>query len=444
MDGRGGAVESSSTALPARSAWSSRRKSAPSGSARPRFRPSGCSTRRWASTKTNSCAPRRADSSWASSSVDWARIGDRYIHPFGIPGVRADAPVHQHWLQCTRRRATRALSRTIHSTPSSPGAIRMAHPTRCKPAASGMLYALRLSFRCLALCALPARLCRGARRERIEGRVVDVALRGGGRLRRGGQLARRAAASRRPVHRLLGFRGLLIEQALEHGYEDWTQWLPCDRAVAVPCESAGELTPYTRSTAREAGWQWRIPLQHRIGNGYVFCSRYISDDEAARHAARQPRRRAAGRSAPAALHHRRRRKDSGQECRRVGLVGGFLEPLESTSIHLIQKPASARSVELFPEPRLRSDARATNITADAHPRIRERARLHHPALLGYRGATTRDVALCREHGDARLAAAQDRDVRSARRVFRYEGDGVSTNRAGWRSCSGKNICPRAV
>ena len=78
-----------------------------------------------------------------------------------------------------------------------------------------------------------------------------------------------------------GSAGLLIEQALKTGYEDWTHWLPCDRAVAVPCESAGELTPYTRSTARSAGWQWRIPLQHRIGNGYVYCSRFISDDEAA-------------------------------------------------------------------------------------------------------------------------------------------------------------------
>src|SRR4028118_744838 len=78
-----------------------------------------------------------------------------------------------------------------------------------------------------------------------------------------------------------GFRGLLIGGALETPYEDWTKWLPCDRAVAVPCAHGGELTPYTRSTAREAGWQWRIPLQHRIGNGYVYSSRHISDDEAA-------------------------------------------------------------------------------------------------------------------------------------------------------------------
>src|SRR5262249_10799917 len=78
-----------------------------------------------------------------------------------------------------------------------------------------------------------------------------------------------------------GFRGLIIEQALHAGYEDWSSMLPCDRAVAIPCESSGEPTPYTRSTARKAGWTWRIPLQHRVGNGYVYSSSYISDDEAA-------------------------------------------------------------------------------------------------------------------------------------------------------------------
>ncbi len=84
-----------------------------------------------------------------------------------------------------------------------------------------------------------------------------------------------------------GFRGLLIEQALHTGYLDFTHWLPCDRAMAVPCEKVGPPTPYTRSTARNAGWQWRIPLQHRTGNGYVYSSAHISDDEAAATLARK-------------------------------------------------------------------------------------------------------------------------------------------------------------
>jgi tryptophan halogenase len=117
--------------------------------------------------------------------------------------------------------------------------------------------------------------------ERIEGRIADTRLRaedgfidsvtldGGQEV--GGQLFVDCS----------GFRGLLIEDALQTGYEDWSALLPCDRALAVPCASADPLTPYTRSTARKAGWQWRIPLQHRTGNGHVYCSAYVSDDEAA-------------------------------------------------------------------------------------------------------------------------------------------------------------------
>lgn len=137
-----------------------------------------------------------------------------------------------------------------------------------------------------------------------------------------------------------GFRGLLIEGALGTGFEDWSHWLPCDRAWAVPCALGGEFTPYTRSTARPAGWQWRIPLQHRIGNGHVYSSRHMSDDEAVSilmanldgEAQAEPRqlRFTAG----------RRKKMWNRNVIAVGLASGFLEPLESTSIHLVQSAVS--------------------------------------------------------------------------------------------------------
>jgi tryptophan halogenase len=128
---------------------------------------------------------------------------------------------------------------------------------------------------------------------------------------------------------------LLIERELDAGFEDWGHWLPCDRALAVPSSHGGPIMPYTRSIARPAGWQWQIPLQHRVGNGHVYSSRYMSDDEAAAlllanlpgEALAEPR------LIPFAAG--RRRKIWSHNVIAIGLSSGFLEPLESTSIHLI-------------------------------------------------------------------------------------------------------------
>jgi len=145
-----------------------------------------------------------------------------------------------------------------------------------------------------------------------------------------------------------GFRGLLIEQTLHAGYEDWSHWLPCDSAVAVQTESTGPAIPYTRSIAREAGWQWRIPLQHRVGNGMVYCSRYISDDEA--RATLLANIDGELLTEPRVIKFRpgQRLKQWSKNCVAIGLASGFLEPLESTSIHLIQRNA-IRMLRMFPQ-----------------------------------------------------------------------------------------------
>ncbi|WP_303831121.1 tryptophan halogenase family protein [Asticcacaulis taihuensis] len=144
-----------------------------------------------------------------------------------------------------------------------------------------------------------------------------------------------------------GFRGLLIEQTLKTGWEDWGHWLPTDRALAVQTESAGELMPYTRAIAHDAGWRWRIPLQNRVGNGLVYCSRYLSDDEAYG-------RLKAGLDAPALFEPRvvkyatgRRLKTWNKNCLAFGLSSGFIEPLESTSIHLFHLSIT-RLIQMFP------------------------------------------------------------------------------------------------
>ncbi len=134
-----------------------------------------------------------------------------------------------------------------------------------------------------------------------------------------------------------GFRGLLIEQALETGYEDWTHWLPCDRAVALPCnrDDGAPPPPFTMAIAHSAGWQWRIPLQHRTGNGHVYCSQYMSDDEA--HSILTSNMPGKPTADPNFLRFRtgRRKKFWNKNVVALGLAGGFMEPLESTSIHLI-------------------------------------------------------------------------------------------------------------
>jgi tryptophan halogenase len=145
-----------------------------------------------------------------------------------------------------------------------------------------------------------------------------------------------------------GFRGLLIEQTLHAGYEDWSHWLPCDRAVAVPCEKVSAATPYTRSTARAAGWQWRIPLQHRTGNGYVYSSSHISDEDAAAALLKQLDAQAMGEPRVLRFTAGQRRKVWDRNVVAIGLSAGFLEPLESTSIYLIQS-GIARLVNLFPD-----------------------------------------------------------------------------------------------
>ncbi len=148
-----------------------------------------------------------------------------------------------------------------------------------------------------------------------------------------------------------GFKGVLIEGALKTGYEDWSHWLPCDSAVTVPCENTEDPWPFTRATAHSAGWQWRIPLQHRVGNGHVYSSQYMSDDEAVAILMENIDGKAIGEPKKIKFKTGKRKKCWSKNCLALGLSSGFMEPLESTSIHLVQS-SLARFFAFFPDANL--------------------------------------------------------------------------------------------
>jgi tryptophan 7-halogenase len=177
-----------------------------------------------------------------------------------------------------------------------------------------------------------------------------------------------------------GFRGLLIEQALHTGYEDWTKWLPCDSALPLQTEKTGPAEPGTSSTAHDAGWRWRIPLQHRVGNGLVYCSRYLSDDEALTRLRDLLKDKAI--TEPRVIRFRtgRRNKAWNKNCVALGLASGFMEPLESTSIHLVMTGVT-RLMQLFPfnGPDQSLVDRYNELTRAEHESIRDFIVLHYKA-----------------------------------------------------------------
>jgi tryptophan 7-halogenase len=281
--------------------------------------------------------------------VDWGAIGDRYIHPFGCHGQDFRG-VHFHQLYLRERRQRTLDDISAWSMSATAAALgRFARPAPDAPLPlSQLAYAFHFD------AGLYARYLRGiaeaAGVRRVEGRIVDAALNGAS-----GHVASVSLADGTTVPGELfidcsGFRGLLIEQKLETGYEEWTQWLPCDRAVAIPSRYPGQPDPFTRSTARPAGWQWRIPLQHRMGNGLVYSGRHLSDADAAAlllaHLEGEPLAEPRHLSFTAG----RRRLAWNRNVVSMGLSSGFVEPLESTSIHLIQS-GIVKLLALFPDRR---------------------------------------------------------------------------------------------
>ena len=279
--------------------------------------------------------------------VDWRRLGHRYFHHFGLFGadLKDQVGFAHFWLRWVKEggnpdnlrfsaEAEAARLGRFARTPPSGGAL------------PNINYAYQ--FDASRYAAFLRRFSEARGVSRVQGRIVTV--------ERNAQSGFIDAVVLEDGRRLdgdffidcSGFRGLLIEDALGAGFDDWSQWLPANRAAAVPCARIEDPLPYTRATACEAGWQWRIPLQHRTGNGYVFADAFIGEDEAV--ANLLSRLDGTPQAEPRLLRFvaGRRRKCFVKNCLAIGLSSGFLEPLESTSIHLIQV-AISKLLDIFPD-----------------------------------------------------------------------------------------------
>ncbi|HEY0747793.1 MAG TPA: tryptophan halogenase family protein [Steroidobacteraceae bacterium] len=314
---------------------------------------------------------------------DWDRPGEGYIHPFGAFGEPwGGVEFQHHWVRALQaRRQQYSLQDYSYAVVAARNnAFEFPNEDK-KSIRSTYAYAYHFDAGLYAAYLRTWALERGVRR--IEGQVCDVK-----RNPTSGDVQELTLKSGERIAGDLfidcsGFRSLLLGGVMEVAWRDWTHWLPCDRALAMPTpRSAGALTPYTRSTARRGGWMWRIPLQHRTGNGYVFSSQFISEDDA-----RDELVAALGGTAPAQPRLLRfspgRREHAWRgNCVAIGLASGFLEPLESTSIYLIQA-AVTDLINLMPRPGAAPDPRLMNefnrLNDMQYERIRDFLVLHYTA-----------------------------------------------------------------
>jgi len=370
---------------------------------------------------------------------DWGRIGDVYMHAFGQIGRSLGMlSFAQYWL---RGRAEGVAGRlgdySLNETAARQNRFARL-PQIPNTGLDGIAYAFHFD------AALYAAYLRGiaerAGVERTEGKIASVRRNG-----ENGHVEAVALENGEEVGGELfidcsGFRALLIEEALGTGFEDWTHWLPCDRAIAVPSANAGPARPYTQAIAHKSGWQWRIPLQHRTGNGHVFCSDFISEDEATAILLANVEGRPL--AEPRTLRFRtgmRRRAWNGNVVA-LGLASGFLEPLESTSIHLIQN-GIAKLLSHFPG----RDFDPANIDA-YNRRIRfDYERIRDFVILHYHANERTDSPFwtrCREMEIPETLARKIELFRSHGLVVR-EGDELFVEIGWFQVLTGQNIEPRS-
>ena len=305
----------------------------------------------------------------------WGRDGDRYFHAFGSLGAKLDAvPFHHHWTRL--RQSGDATAIDAYSTAAVAATLgRFSHPVAERRSVLS-LYSYGYHFHSGLLAAYLREYAMAQGVTRIERDIVDVQLRGEDgfidalRLEDGSHVRADLYVD------CSGTRSVLSQRALEFGYEDWSQWLPCDRMVGVPCAGEGDIAPYAESIAEPSGWRRRVPLQHLIDDGFVYSSRHLSDDEAAASLlAGLP----GGALAAPCLHQLSPGRPAqfwNKNC--IVLTGSVLEPLESTGLHLVQTGIT-RLITLFPVQRFDPSGieEYNRLTIMEHERIRDFLILHY-------------------------------------------------------------------
>jgi tryptophan halogenase len=341
---------------------------------------------------------------------NWKEVGHRYFHSFGLTGKDHWAAGFQHfWMHgLTKGHIQSYDDYCLELVAALQG--RFAHLPDDR-----MNYAYQLDS------GLYARFLRAMAEDdgtrRVEGRIADVEL----DAESGNIAALRLDGGQRIEGDLFldctGFRALLIGGALHVGFDDWTHWLPCDAAIALQTENVRSPVPYTRAMAHDAGWQWRIPLQHRTGNGIVYCSRYLSREDALDRLLGDVEGQVLTEPNMLRFVTGARRKQWHRNCIAVGLSGGFMEPLESTSIHLIQR-AVLRLIRMLPagDPISERDIAEFN-----DQQMQDMLQIRDFLILHYKATDRRDSAFWRQCRTMEVPETLEQKIelfRDTGRVFR--------------------------
>jgi tryptophan 7-halogenase len=364
---------------------------------------------------------------------NWKQVGHGYFHSFGLTGKDHWAAGFQHFWLAGREQGHDQPYDAYCLELMAAMAGRFAHLPNDQAN-----YAYQLDSGLYARFLRTMAEADGTRR--VEGRIAEVVLNGAS-----GDIAALVLATGERIEGDLfldctGFRALLIEGALHAGYDDWSHYLPCDAAIAIQTESVGPPVPFTRAMAHDAGWQWRIPLQHRTGNGLVYCSRYLDRDAALD--------RLLGNLQGTTLVQPNflrfvtgaRRQQWHRNCIAIGLSGGFMEPLESTSIHLIQR-AVLRLIRMLPL----AQVSPRDVAEFNDQQMTDMLQIRDFLILHYKATERGDSAFwrqCRDMAVPDTLAHRIELFRETGRVFRRNEELFAEN--SWvQVMMGQGIVPRA-